>query len=61
MEKKDDEITVKLPVQKKRQLVALAELKGTNLSDAVRTMIDRFITEHEREYLSMKPIFEEIE
>lgn len=60
-EKKPDEITVKLTQQQKLRLVGLAELKGMTVSEAVRTMIDRFVSEHEREYLSMKTIFEEEE
>ena len=60
-EKLLDEITIKLTRQQKAQLVGLAEIKGMNASDAVRLMIDRFVSEHEREYLSMKIIFEDEE
>lgn len=56
-EKKLDEITVKLTQQQKTRLVGLAELKGMTVSEAVRVMIDRFVSEHEREFLSMKSIF----
>lgn len=57
--KKPDEITVKLTEQQKTRLVGLSELKGITMSEAVRTMIERFISEHEREFLSMKSIFED--
>lgn len=56
-EKKLDEFSIKLPIEQKRKLFGLAELKGITASEAVRSMIDRFISEHEREFESMKSIF----
>ena len=52
-----DEITLKLESEQKRKLFGLAATKGTTASEIVRSMIDRFISENEREYESMKAIF----
>lgn len=60
-EKNSDELSIKLPAGQKKKLFGLAELKGMTASDAVRLMVERFITEHEREYESMKSIFEDDE
>lgn len=56
-EKLLEEITLKLEIGQKRKLFGLAATKGTTASEIVRTMIDRFIAENEREYESMKAIF----
>jgi predicted DNA-binding protein len=52
-----DEITVKLSTEQKKLLVGLAEVKGSNASEVVRAMIDRYISEQKREFDSMKSIF----
>lgn len=56
-EKLLDEITIKLTTTQKAQLVGLCEIKGLSASEAVRSMIEKFISESEREFLSMKSIF----
>ena len=52
-----DEITIKLTPAQKSQLVGLCECKGLSASEAVRAMIERFISEQKREFDSMKSIF----
>lgn len=56
-EKLLDEITVKLTREQKSLLVGLCEIKGMTASDAVRQMVDHFISEHRREFESMQSIF----
>lgn len=56
-EKLLDEITIKLTREQKSLLVGLSEINGMTASDAVRMMIDRFISEHKREFESMQNIF----
>lgn len=57
IEKLNDPLTVKLDFDKKRKLFGLAAMHGTDASDIVRTMIDNYISEHEREYEAMNSIF----
>lgn len=57
-EKLLDEITLKMDIDQKRKLFGLAATKGTTASEIVRTMVERFISENEREFLAMKDIFE---
>lgn len=54
-----DEITIKLTPTQKSQLVGLCEIKGLSASEAVRSMIERFIAESKREFESMQSIFGE--
>lgn len=56
-EKLIDEITIKMTREQKTLLVGLAEIKGSNASEVVRAMIDRYISEQKREFDSMKSIF----
>lgn len=56
-EKLLDELTIKLTPTQKSQLVGLCEIKGLSASEAVRAMIERFISESEREFVSMQNIF----
>lgn len=56
-EKLLSEITIKLTEEQKRLLVGLCEVKGMTASDAVRQMIEHFISEHRREFESMQSIF----
>lgn len=58
-EKLLDAFTVKLESDQKRKLFGLAEIHGTTPSDLLRTMVEKYIFEHEREYESMKSIFGE--
>ena len=51
------ELTVKLTTEQKTTLVMLCEIKGLTASDAVRQMVERFISEHRREFESMQSIF----
>lgn len=56
-EKLLDAFTVKLETDQKRKLFGLAEIHGTTPSEILRTMVEKYIFEHEREYESMKNIF----
>ena len=56
-EKLIDPFTVKLEYDQKRKFFGLAAINGTTPSDVLRTMVERYIAEHEREYESMKSIF----
>ena len=58
-EKLLDALTVKLEIDQKRKLFGLAEIHGTTPSEILRTMVEKYIFEHEREYESMKSIFDD--
>lgn len=56
-EKKLDPFTVKLEFDQKRKFFGLAAINGTTPSEVLRSMVETYIAEHEREYESMKSIF----
>jgi len=52
------EITIKVESEQKRKLFGLAAAKGTTASEIIRSMVERYISENEREFEFMKSIFE---
>lgn len=56
-EKLTDPFTVKLEYDQKRKFFGLTAINGTTPSEVLRSMVEKYITEHEREYESMKSIF----
>lgn len=58
-EKLLDEMTIKLGLDQKRRLVALAEADGLTASELVRRLIDRHIEERAANYRALHVIFGE--
>lgn len=57
-EKLIDPFTIKLETDQKRKFFALAAIGGTTPSEVLRAMVETYIADHEREYESMKSIFD---
>lgn len=56
-EKLLDEMTIKLGLDQKRRLVALAEADGLSASELVRRLIEAHLDERERHFRALASIF----
>lgn len=59
IEKKLEEMTLKIEASEKRVFSGLTSIKGSNPSAVIREMIRTYIRENKSEFEAMKSIFDE--
>jgi hypothetical protein len=57
MEKMLAELTVKMPIELRRQAVAVADAEGVSVSQYVRELIMQDLQKHRRKFVALSSIF----